>query len=144
MLMRAVEAAEAWADGKTPPRRNEFSEFLVCDRVAWRAAERTAKLVASLPDSTEKQIAIEYQTQTLRCIFKNPYRPASTEPRWRTAYLRELAVDIYEKRTFERLPEFASVLRSDGCDDEDVLAHCRSETPHVRGCWAVDLVLGKN
>jgi hypothetical protein len=30
-----------------------------------------------------------------------------------------------------------------GCDDEPILAHCRSEGAHVRGCRVVDLVLGK-
>jgi hypothetical protein len=24
-----------------------------------------------------------------------------------------------------------------------LIAHCRSEGPHVRGCWALDLLLGK-
>ena len=30
-----------------------------------------------------------------------------------------------------------------GCDDEEILGHCRGKGPHVRGCWAVDLLLGK-
>jgi hypothetical protein len=34
-------------------------------------------------------------------------------------------------------------LEESGCSDADILNHCRSEGPHIRGCWALDLVLGK-
>jgi hypothetical protein len=30
-----------------------------------------------------------------------------------------------------------------GCDDESLLAHCRSSDRHFRGCWAIDALLGK-
>src|SRR5215813_13152122 len=33
--------------------------------------------------------------------------------------------------------------RGKPCANSDVLEHCRSEGPHARGCWVVDLVLGK-
>ena len=42
-----------------------------------------------------------------------------------------------------RLAILADALEEAGCDSEDLLAHLRSPGPHVRGCWAVDLVLGK-
>ena len=54
-----------------------------------------------------------------------------------------LARGIYEDRAFDRLPLLADALMDAGCADEQILAHCRSEGPHVRGCWVVDLVLGK-
>ena len=41
------------------------------------------------------------------------------------------------------MPILADALQDAGCDDEAVLAHCRGAGPHVRGCWVVDLVLGK-
>jgi hypothetical protein len=44
---------------------------------------------------------------------------------------------------FDRLPILADALEEAGCDEPALLAHCRSDGPHVRGCWAVDLVLGK-
>ena len=37
----------------------------------------------------------------------------------------------------------ADALEDAGCDSQELLAHCRGGGPHVRGCWAVDLVLGK-
>jgi hypothetical protein len=57
--------------------------------------------------------------------------------RWYTAWL------IYAERALERLPILAVTLLDAGCDSDDILAHCRSEGPHVRGCWVVDLILGK-
>lgn len=78
-----------------------------------------------------------------RCIFGNPFRPVAFDPRWRTADVTALARGIYEDRAFDRLPLLADALMDAGCDHEEILAHCRSEGPHVRGCWVVDLVLGK-
>ena len=50
---------------------------------------------------------------------------------------------IYKDRAFDRLPILDDALLDAGCDNPDILAHCRSEGPHVRGCWVVDLLLGK-
>jgi len=77
----------------------------------------------------------------LHCVFGNPFRPVTLDPRSRTADVLGLARGAYEDRAFDRLPLLADALMDAGCDDEQVLAHCRSEGPHVRGCWVVDLVL---
>ena len=50
---------------------------------------------------------------------------------------------MHDDRAFDRLPILADALEDAGCDNADVLAHCRGEGPHVRGCWVVDLILGK-
>jgi hypothetical protein len=81
--------------------------------------------------------------QMLRDIFGNPFRPVAFDPRWRTSDSVGVARGIYEDRAFERMPILADALMDAGCDDEQVLSHCRGEGPHVRGCWVVDLVLGK-
>jgi hypothetical protein len=79
----------------------------------------------------------------LRDIIGNPFRPAAFDPRWRTDDTAGLARSIYDDRASGRLPLLADALLDAGCDDDGILAHCRSEGPHVRGCWVVDLVLGK-
>jgi hypothetical protein len=79
----------------------------------------------------------------LRCVFGNPFRPVAFDPRWRTADAAGLARGIYEDRAFDRLPLLADALMDAGCADEQILAHCRSEGPHARGCWPVDLILAK-
>ena len=83
------------------------------------------------------------QRQYIRDIFGNPFRPVAFDPRWRTSDSVGVARGIYEDRAFERLPILADALMDAGCADEQVLSHCRGEGPHVRGCWVVDLVLGK-
>jgi len=79
----------------------------------------------------------------LDCIFGNPFRPVTLNPAWRTATVIALAEAIYADRAFDRLPILADALEEAGCTSAEVLNHCRQPGEHVRGCWAVDLVLGK-
>jgi hypothetical protein len=79
----------------------------------------------------------------LRDIFGNPFRPVTFAPDWRTDTAVSLAQQMYEARKFSAMPILADALQDAGCDNDDILAHCRGEGPHVRGCWVVDLVLGK-
>ena len=79
----------------------------------------------------------------LREILGNPFRPVALDPAWRTAAVTQLAGAIYEERAFDRLPILAAALEDAGCTSPDILNHCRQPGPHVRGCWLVDLVLGK-
>lgn len=83
------------------------------------------------------------QASVLRDIFGNPFRPVTVDPSWLTSNVLALAEGIYADRAFDRMPILADALQDAGCDNEDVLTHCRSEGPHCRGCWAVDLLLGK-
>ncbi len=97
---------------------------------------------------------IDRQTALLRCIFGNPFRPApGVDPAWLAwhgAAVPQLARAAYEER---RLPEgtldparlavLADALEEAGCTDTEMLGHLRSPWPHVRGCWAVDLLLGR-
>jgi hypothetical protein len=51
---------------------------------------------------------------------------------------------IYDERAFDRPPALADAIQGSGCDNADILSHCRGLGPHVRGCWVIDLVLGKS
>jgi hypothetical protein len=83
------------------------------------------------------------QAQTVRDIFGNPFRPVAFDPSWRTSTVVALAEGVYADRAFDRLPILADAIEDAGCDHPDILAHCRGAGPHVRGCWVVDLVLGR-
>ena len=83
------------------------------------------------------------QCKLLRDIFGNPFRPARLDPRWQTAAVVALARTIYEERRFQELPVLADALEEAGCTDKAILRHCREPGEHVRGCWVLDLVLGK-
>lgn len=94
----------------------------------------------------EEAVAAEMATQAslLRDIFGNPFRPPQVlNPVWLRPPVLALAQAIYDQRAFERMPELAVALKQAGCDAADMLAHCRSPGVHVRGCWVVDLLLGK-
>ncbi len=60
-----------------------------------------------------------------------------------TPVAEALARSIYERHDFDALPVLADALEDAGCADARLLAHLRSPTPHARGCWALDRVLGK-
>jgi hypothetical protein len=62
---------------------------------------------------------------------------------WNGSAVKALARGIYDDRAFDRLPVLADALEEAGCTDADILGHCRGPGPHVRGCWVVDLLLGK-
>jgi hypothetical protein len=83
------------------------------------------------------------QSLLLRDIFGNPFRRVSVDPAWLTSTVVALANGIYAERAFDRMPILADALQDAGCDNDDVLTHCRGDGPHVRGCWVVDMLLGK-
>jgi hypothetical protein len=86
------------------------------------------------------------QADLLREVVGNPFRGAAVDPAW-TAWhngvVASMARTIYEERRFADLPILADALEDAGCTDAEVLAHCRNDGEHVRGCWVVDLLLGK-
>ena len=80
----------------------------------------------------------------LRDIFGNQFRKAHFDPAWRTDTALSLATQMYDSRDFGAMPILADALQDAGCDNEDILNHYRdAHATHVRGCWVVDLVLGK-
>jgi hypothetical protein len=85
------------------------------------------------------------QAALVRDIFGNPFRPVALDASWLTPTVVQLARGIYDERAFDRLPILADALQDAGCDNDDVLNHCRDpKGAHVRGCWVVDLVLSKS
>jgi hypothetical protein len=91
-------------------------------------------------------VAAEEQAQSnlLRCIFGPlPFRSITLDRAWLTPTVTALAQGIYEERDFDRLPVLADALEQADCHHADILAHCGGPGPHGRGCWVVDLILGK-
>jgi hypothetical protein len=89
-----------------------------------------------------------------REVLGNPFRPSPPLPAavlaWNDGTVRRIGQAIYEERQLPagtldpaRLAILADALFDAGSDDEELIRHCRSAGPHVRGCWAVDLILGK-
>jgi hypothetical protein len=82
----------------------------------------------------------------LREIVGNPFRPVvidSTWHAWDGGLIPALAGTIYQDRAWDRLPILADALEDAGCTDAALLEHLRGPGPHVRGCWALDAILGR-
>jgi hypothetical protein len=164
---RVVEAAEAYADGTI-----ERVELARTKRAALKAVERQPRLdlaVRGVTHGLPIREAVEFPffcirpwrtgnhnrptpaqqrrlCQLIRDIFGNPFRPATADPdwlKWNGGTVPKLAQAIYDERRFADLPILADALEEAGCVNADLLDHCRRPGEHVRGCWAVDLLLGK-
>jgi hypothetical protein len=86
------------------------------------------------------------QCAVLRDLVGNPFQFRAVESSWLTqndGAVRELAQVIGEGQAFDRLPILADALEDAGCTDAAILEHCRGPSPHVRGCWVVDAILGR-
>jgi hypothetical protein len=84
------------------------------------------------------------QAGIVRDLFGNPFRTIFVDARWQTPVVTALAETIYDQWAFDRLPILADALQDAGCDNEGVLTHCRQSGGHVRGCWLIDLLTGRN
>jgi hypothetical protein len=136
----------------------QWNAFMMARRAAWMAvvsgqegASLAARAATHLSDSSYLNSAVEArrerarQAAWLRDLFGNPFRPSRLDPawvRWHDDCVGHIARGIYQEQAFDRLPILADALLDAGCDDDRLLAHCREPAGHVRGCWALDLLLG--
>jgi hypothetical protein len=171
---RAVEAAETAAEGREQPSvealRKGCNEVIVTEdrsssayRAAWgvyRCLDESALTAAS---SVVEQLSDpgRYPSPPLleapatcalfRCIFGNPFRKPVLAREWLTADVVLIAQATYQEWEYcsgrldnARLAVLSDALEEAGCTDADILSHLRSPGPHVRGCWPLDLILGKH
>ena len=88
-------------------------------------------------------VAYRVQADLLRDITGNIFRPVVLDRGALPPLAAPMAETMYEERCFDDMPILADAHEDAGCDNADILAHCRGPGPHVRGCWVVDLLLGK-
>jgi hypothetical protein len=155
----AAEIAERFADGLASPEELRVarpacqgaggqaawyaaaSNPAIAARNAARSAQTGAANNALIGSEAAELLA---QANLLRDIFGwMPFRSWAVKPCWLTPAVVELAQVIYDDRAFDRMPILADALEHAGCDDEKILRHLREPGPHVRGCFVVDLLLGK-
>jgi hypothetical protein len=87
---------------------------------------------------------LRFYADLLHCLVGNPFRSVPVDPAWLTSNVIAIATDIYAERAFARLPILGDALVAAGCRSDELLGHVRSPGPHDRGCWAVDVVLGRH
>jgi hypothetical protein len=83
------------------------------------------------------------QADLLRDVF-NPFNASRINDASRSSTVQQIAQTIYDERVFDRIPILADALEEAGCTNAEILAHCRGGGDHVRGCWVLDLLLGKS
>jgi hypothetical protein len=132
LIVAAEEWASRWADAAS--RCVAWQRAYSAGRLDWQGFKRAR--------AAERRV----QASLLRCISGNPFRPAAIDLDWLECpghAAQQLASTIAATDAFDRLPELADALREAGCDDAELLAHCRGPGPHARGCWAVELLAGE-
>ena len=169
-LRGAVEAGERLADGQAseeerlrfvdilyrmPTERsrqtgtNWFQSQPQASVSAYFAALQTVgrfgsgSLTTSIKWAQSSVLTGHQQPELLREVFGNPFRPTLFDSSWRSPTVGALASAMCESHSFERMPELAEGLEQAGCSEGELLAHCRAPGAHVRGCWVVDLVFGR-
>jgi hypothetical protein len=144
----AHAAAHAVANALNPAAPS-VGVFAVAQAAAKKAlADKGERVPFDLPAS-HLQVVVELAglCDIIRDVFGNPYRRVAFQRSWLTAHngvAVTLARAVYEDRAFDRMPILADALEDGGCDSADLLTHLRGAADHVRGCWALDLVLGLN
>jgi hypothetical protein len=155
----AIDAAERFAEGLCS-REEMFVAAEALSSSTWQEAAAndcaayfrdadageyaSYKVADGLAGGTDVKSQLRIHAGLLRDIFGNPFRPVEFSPDWRTDTAVSLAWQMYEPRDFSLMPILADALQDAGCEHPDILDHCRDPNgTHVRGCWVVDLVLGK-
>ncbi len=152
----AVEAEEDFADGRLGSDELRAAR-LACQgtggqaswyaaatdpAIAARNAARSAQAgAATLGAEAEELVA---QAELVREVFGNPFRQMSIDQSWLTPGVVKLAQTIYDDCAFYLMPELAAELENAGCNHVEVLSHCRERGTHERGCWVLDIMLGRS
>lgn len=116
--------------------------WMQCGGIARESADFLASRQPRHLMKAFRRLALQNRARLLRDIF-NPFRPVVFAPQWRTSTVEVIAAGAYESQDFSALPVLADALEEAGCSEALILEHCRCGNPHVRGCWVVDLMLGK-
>jgi hypothetical protein len=110
----------------------------------WTAAEQ---LVVRRAQEDRHRGRLADWSSLARETFGNPFRPVTVNPAWLSwcdGTIPKLAEAIYDERAFDRMPIFGDALEDAGCEDQNILRHCRQRgAVHVRGCFVLDLLLDK-
>jgi hypothetical protein len=137
-------SAASWVSAS--PRNNVFSSTGPYFASSAAARAKAADRHPGTEVVTYQAESIEH-CRLLREIVGNPFRPVAIDPEWLTwdgGTVPDLARAIDHERAFDRMPILADALEEAGCTDAAILDHCRGPGPHVKGCWALDAILGRD
>jgi hypothetical protein len=157
VVKRVVEVAEQYADAiigketlRTVQQETEALHIMqvqnpLSSLAGWTLcpnAREAAEAMESLSQEEDRRL----HADLLREVIGNPFRTTKVDRSWlawNCGTVVKLAETIYEDRAFDHLPGLADALEEAGCSDLDILSHCRQGGQHFRGCWPLDLLLGR-
>ncbi|HEY1190426.1 MAG TPA: hypothetical protein VGE74_22520 [Gemmata sp.] len=151
-FLDALAAAETWADAGQRPRAagacaDHFARSTDWSRrrehAGWMSLARRLTRDDPRPRLDDLPQWRTLSAALLRELVPNPFRPVIRNPDWLTSNVVSLAAHIDRAHEFATMPILADALQDTGCGDKRVLNHCRAIGPHVRGCWVLDMILGK-
>jgi hypothetical protein len=137
---RAASARAEWAAHGAAHEAGECAGWLARDK---QLTPPEPAWVLQLRAATEEKRRL---CDLLREIAGNPFHRSHQGPNWLTWNDRtvpRMAETIRAGWHFDHLPVLADALEEAGCGDAELLRHCREGRSHVRGCWVLDLLLGK-
>lgn len=151
---RAAKVAERYADGDATLSELNFARAACGTYTASAHAARwTTGPSRELREAMSTVLTftgvagaeVPAQVELVRDVFGKPFRPLAKFPKeWKSSTVLALSRGIYADRAFDRMPILADALQDAGCSDERVVSHCLDPARrHVRGCWVLDLLLGK-
>jgi hypothetical protein len=115
---------------------------------AWHASIAAADTAWYATPGGDRTAARKRQCDVLRDILGDSFRPSPPLPaavlNWNDSLVVRLARAIYDERRWGDLPLLADALLDAGCEDEGLMAHCRTGGEHARGCFALDALLGQS
>lgn len=114
----------------------------ITEEAAARHSEENERTEAAFVRARRKQSLI------IKDIYRHPLAASETaDPQWlqwNDKTVLHLAESMYDTREFLYMPILADALEESGCVDQEILEHCRKPQEHWKGCWVVDLLLGKS
>jgi len=124
---------------------DRYTTALLCKRLFTNdpPAYNFSTEIAWLFPEPQRKSVFKWQSNVVREIFPNPFQSVPVFRKGRDVIA--IAEGIYSSSQFDTMPILADALEDAGCNNEHILTHCRNpHAVHVRGCWVVDLVLGKS
>jgi hypothetical protein len=130
----------------------------ITETLEHRHVRQALRMLADIQPATRKddrrRQCKRQQCHAIRDLAGKPFRAeGGIDPAWlawNARTVRRLAEVAYQERLLPqgtldpgRPAGLADALEESGCGNEELLGHLRGPGPHYAGCWAVDLLSGR-
>lgn len=112
----------------------------------WEQAQRYSDSRRLVTELNEQRRRTRADVEALQCdlyrdLFGYPFVQVPFAPRWRTTDVVALAQSMTESGDYAAMPILGDALMDAGCEEGEIVAHCRRPLPHAHGCWLLRAIL---